>query len=127
MKTFDHMNLEEKLELLTAWVDGKVMSDYDGWQPLPRPIWGGSIPFRVKPAVQDSINWSHVHEAYKYMARDEDGEAYLYKDSPRNYESYWSSIGPKEEGAFSSYKEAGAFSSYKRGSTDWKDSLVCRP
>lgn len=121
MKAFGKMNREEKLELLTAWLDGEkieYLCSYSGWQTCGKPMWAGAVSYRVKPVVQDSINWSHVHEDFKYMARDEDGRAHLYKGSPHRSETIWSLVG---------YQEVGTFSSYKRGDTDWKDSLVCRP
>lgn len=121
MKTFGEMNREEKLELLAAWVDGKkieYLSSYTGWQTCGKPSWDEAVSYRVKSAVQDYINWSHVHEDFKYMARDEDGRAYLYKGFPHRSETSWSFVG---------YQAVGAFSSYKQGDTDWKDSLVHRP
>ena len=121
MKTFGEMSREEKLELLAAWVDGKkveYLSSYSGWQTCEKPTWEVAVSFRVKSVVQDSINWSHVREDFKYMARDEDGRVFLYKALPYRSETVWSFLG---------YQAAGIFSSYKRGDTDWKDSLVCRP
>lgn len=120
MKTFDEMSREEKLELLTAWVDGvpiEYLDSFDVWVESNHPVWGGTY-YRVKPVVQDSINWSHVHEDFKYMARDGDGRVFLYKANPYRSETTWSFVG---------YQAASPFSSYKRGDTDWKDSLVCRP
>lgn len=122
MKTFDEMSREEKLELLTAWVDGvpiEYLDSFGVWVESNHPVWGGTY-YRVKPVVQDSINWSHVHEDFKYMARDAGGIAYLYKYRPELGSLGWNF-------RLGGTVEVRTLSSYKRGDTDWKDSLVCRP
>ena len=80
--------------------------------------------YRVKPeapAEPDTIDWSHVNANYNYMARDWDGEAYLYPGEPYMHssgEGYW--VGEN-------YTDALVFSSHRKGTLSWDKSLVKRP
>lgn len=82
-----------------------------------------SHEYRAKPVSPDEINWSEVHEDYKFMARDDSGDAYVFKNMPiaRVNSGYWIS----EEGLTEQVN--GLFSSYRNNGKDWKDSLVERP
>lgn len=69
-----------------------------------------------------SIDWNLVHEKFKYMATDSDGETFLYEELPVRDDIGWfvDSVGDVE------IVEAHYFKSYKPGTVDWKDSLVKR-
>lgn len=88
---------------------------------------GGSISicdhltYRARPApfVPDTIDWSHVAPEWKWMARDEDGEGFLFRSMPEIDDGgYWCD----DENL-----EADVFASYRRGTVAWQDSLVKRP
>lgn len=78
--------------------------------------------YRVKPLDPDTIDWSAVSPGFKWMARDLNGEAFLYVSEPIRYESKWagSMVNPLTV-------NARHFSSYAAGPRDWRDSLVERP
>lgn len=91
------------------------------WLEAPA-FWMVNLVYRVKPAplTKPSIDWSHVAPKFKWMAQDENGDAYLYAESkPDAAHSVWVT-----EGAFC---ECSAFPGYTPGTCDWKDSLVERP
>lgn len=71
--------------------------------------------------TKDELDWSHVAPEYKWMARDEDGEAFLFHTEP------FIEAGTEFWNAMTYTADATAFASYKRGSCDWRDSLVRRP
>lgn len=72
--------------------------------------------------TKDSIDWSHVHERFKWMVRDADGGAYLHLSMPTFSGEFSNSWSWDLDIAF-----AKDFASYKAGTCDWKDSLVERP
>ena len=74
--------------------------------------------------TKPSINWDHVAPDYKWLARDSDGDAFLYMSEPHvDFEDHelgwWNTAGDAIHPA--------AFASYTPGTCDWKDSLVKRP
>lgn len=72
--------------------------------------------------TKDSIDWSHVHERYKWMARDSDGDAIIFENKPcipTRYSRFWSPDGK--------FVFADDYASYKQGTCDWRESLVERP
>lgn len=76
--------------------------------------------YRIKP-TKPSIDWSHVSEELKYLAVDDDGQGFLFKDKPTTQEGgYWFVETPL-------IVNARGFNSYKAGNCDWRDSLVERP
>ncbi len=86
------------------------------------PVWNWeSFDYRVKRVEPDYIDWSHVAPGWKFMARDEAGQTYIYKSRPAiDDELSWFS-----PDSFS--RCDGRFTSYRKGTADWKDSLVERP
>lgn len=128
MCTFGELSKSEKMEIFEAWIDGEGLEykTHNEWVK----VFGNSTPAfysyttdRIKPKelIPDSIDWSHVAPEYKWMARDEDGKAYLHIAEP--------DIGPSEWHSDETlvYGYAQTFASYKQGTVDWKDSLVKRP
>lgn len=124
------MNREETIkaiEVMQAYVDGAEIEAIDryiqgGWRPAERHAWAwNDIEYRVKQTA-DFIDWSHVAPEYKWLARDEDGSAYLFTSEPYlSRDTAWDFPSSGE------FLDAIGFSSYKRGTVDWKDSLVKRP
>ena len=85
-----------------------------------RPAWSPKLVYRIapEPLIPDSINWEHVAPEFKWMARDEDGRAYMFREEPRLERNEWVS---SPAGSL-----AVSFASYRRGTVDWRDSLVRR-
>lgn len=74
----------------------------------------------VKKVTKPSIDWEHVRKAFKFLAQDIDGNAFLYWEKPVLRETGWQTT----QGDCA---EAQQFASYVPGTCDWKDSLVERP
>jgi len=102
---------------------GKVHVSRDGG--VVDPHWLATNVYQVraveKPKTKPSIDWSHVAPQYKWLAQDEDGDAWFYDEPPRVLGDSWSvSFNPV-------VLFANGFASYAAGDCDWKDSLVKRP
>lgn len=123
MKTFGELTREEQLKLFSDWLDGKeIQRFFQGqWVNCEYSI-SWSRPFIYRSIEKpDFIYWDHVNEDFKYMARDKDGKAYLYKEEPYISGNFWQS-------RTSSVKlKADYFSSYKDNGRYWEHSLVIRP
>jgi hypothetical protein len=91
------------------------------WLENNYPTFRLAVVYRVKPQplTKPSIDWSHVAPKWRWLARDADDDAFLYKEKPYALHSKWSSS--KE------IRRADTFASYTPGTCDWKDSLVERP
>ena len=74
----------------------------------------------VKKIVKPSISWEHVRDEYKFLARDANGDAWLYWEKPEIRGVEWG-----ETRGVSA--EANSYASYTPGTCNWKDSLVARP
>ena len=113
-----------KIEVMQAYLDGAEIemtsAQYPGnWIDVSEIEWNWvHVEYRVKQ-TQDSIDWSHVHKDFKWMARDKEGTPRLYLSKPKITDTYWASIQRQVD--------AQLFASYKRGTVDWKQSLVERP
>lgn len=105
---------------------GKWVPTLGGWyfdsRNLDKEI-ASSGKYRIKP-TKPSIDWSHVHPNFKYLARDESGSVYLYTVKPytlnMKWDGQWNSKGGDICGASS-------HSSLIVGNCHWSDSLVERP
>lgn len=73
-----------------------------------------------EPNTMPSIDWSHVHPDFNYLATDDTGDTYLYEMIPSACDGgHWGAGGP--------CSPAISHASFKPGTCDWKDSLVERP
>lgn len=91
----------EMIAVMQAYIDGKEIQ-YRRVTCSPPSIWfdcdtnrvpdwsWGYHDYRVKPSTPDTIDWSHVHPDYNYMARNSNGLCYLFKNRPEIKEFYWS-------------------------------------
>lgn len=72
--------------------------------------------------TKPSIDWSHVHPDYNWLARDADGRSFIYGDKPDSDDValQWRAISSFQERVI-------AFASLQPGNCDWRDSLVQRP
>lgn len=75
-----------------------------------------------RPALEKpSLDWSQIHEKWRYCARDEDGDVWLYEDKPEIHTNSFA-------GRLCCYTcITDLLKSYKPGTVDWKDSLIERP
>ncbi len=73
-------------------------------------------------ATKPSIDWSHVHGKYNYLATDDMGNAWLYGKEPTidDDNGCW-------DVELSEFALADTHVSYAPGTCDWKESLVKRP
>lgn len=112
--------MKELLPIIQAYCDGaevEYVFPHGGmYKSAEEPTFDTVLTWRIKQ-TPDTIDWSHVHKDYKFMARDEDGCAYVFTNKPYNNECHWSGSGVA----------CNHFVSYKQGTVSWEDSLVERP
>jgi hypothetical protein len=131
---FSELSREEKLELITAWVDGSVIEAYSAfgeWRAVPTGFaWWGTSIFRIapKPVVKPSINWDHVSEKFVALAVDEDGTWVLYSGAPVADRDSFAYFGERALAVNFASFIPGSFIPSKDGVVEnWRDSLVFRP
>lgn len=119
--TFRLNTLEEIKEIFKTYEPGmpvRITSLHGSVVVTEEVKWNfGAYHYSI-PKVLPSIDWSQVSEKYKWLAVDEDGEAYLYSEQPSIDGDGW-------YGA-DCIAEADVFVSYVPGTVDWKHSLVSR-
>ena len=123
-KRFGELAELDQMALFAAWLRGEVIENYctnSKWYLNNHPSWANGVAYRIKPVelTKPSIDWSHVHEDYKWMATDEEGGTFVFTSLPRLKRDVWSNDHDEPEAAI--------FTSFKVGTCDWKDSLVERP
>ncbi len=126
-KRFGELDRDRQMNLFAAWLNGVQIQYLNecvspaAWFSKNHPTWGGGVCYRTKPIelTKPSINWSHVHEDYKWMATDKNGDTFVFTSLPRLKRNVWSNDHDEPEAAI--------FTSFKVGTCDWKDSLVERP
>lgn len=115
---------QKRVQIMQAYLDGEDIeyrTSNKEWYSTSSPIWDWATKeYRVKPKVPDSIDWSQVDPAYKFMARDKNHGVYLYENRPIKRYEYW-------ENDIGECANAKAFNSLKLGNTSWENSLVERP
>lgn len=122
VKPFGGLSRDEKIALITAWVDGEVIEGHDfsgDWVRVLQPAWVDSGKYRVKSQEPDYVNWEMIDEEYKWYGRDEDGDPYLFTHMAKT-------------GKRSFYSDTGRYtklfkSLYKNNGCNWQDSLQQRP
>lgn len=125
MKPFGQLSREAKLELMTAWVDGKQMEvnlGGDRWLEVD-PMWTAESSYRVAPPlpIKATIPWEHIKPEYKWAAMDESGNWYCYKKKPEAGPRSWFCDGLSSDNA--SIKAV----AFPEGNMPWEQSLVERP
>lgn len=125
------MKTEDKIKVMQAYLDGKKIESRSipngEWSEFfLEPNWNWEeLEYRVSE-IPDSIDWTHVAPQYKFMARENNGETYLFANEPHIYTSSVSG-GHWYDTYNGDLADASVFASYKKGNVDWKDSLVKRP
>lgn len=127
------MNTKEKIEVMQAYLEGKVVQIHYGqewidWdsEECGEPEWcWDSDEWRIKPkeVVKPSIDWGHVSPRYKYLAVDWDGDVYLYTRHPVRdaVDKMWAC---REGDCVSAENFASLEVSHE---VEWEESLVERP
>ena len=127
-KTFGEMTKEERSELVEAALAGlRVDVENLAGEWAVHSMTPGVVAFysegkyRIAP-TKPSIDWSHVHPDYKWLAVDKEGFAGAYKDEPRFSEKNQCWFSELHDG-----RTVNHFSSFKPGTCKPEDSLVMRP
>lgn len=119
--TFRLNTLEEIKEIFKTYEPGmpvRISSPHGSVTVAEEIKWNFESYHYSIPKVRPNIDWNQVSEKYKWLAVDENGEAYLYSQEPFIDTDGW-------YGA-DCIVNADAFVSYVPGTVDWKDSLVSR-
>lgn len=122
------MNTKDMIEVMQAYDNGKAIelrrnNEYE-WSACRNPVWNWFLfEYRIKPDTKDEIDWSHVHERWKFMARDGNGNAYLFESEPKVLSG--SDVWLPCDGDY--YRVSHILSSYVKGTCDWTESLAARP
>jgi len=122
---------EEKIKVMQAFLDGKVIEvcahGASGWYSTQGPSWDwGSKKYRIAEA-KDSVDWSEVPRGFNYMARDLDGDVFVRISKPEIGPDFWCWCDNNKNYLINREGQPPLLKSYKRGSCDWDDSLVIRP
>lgn len=122
---------KETQDALRAWEHGLQRFFGYEWVDCGFGVPHLDATYRARPAplVPDSIDWSHVAPEWKFMARDEDGTPWTFKEKPKaDHHPIGGSWEEQSKGSLLECKgSAWNFASYKRGTVAWQDSLVARP
>lgn len=128
-KPFGELPLETKIALFKAWLVGEqILHQPEGSRvlmPARVVLWWPTTIYRVAPKIppktKDSIDWSAVNKDYRYLRRNQDGTARLFKYLPTCCGGAWMiSIDDK-------WMDASIFASYKQGTEDWDKAGIDRP
>lgn len=132
MDDFDELRTKtkEQIEVMNAFLEGKEIEFNDEdlgarWLTCSYPIWNwADFVYRVK-GIPDVIDWNHVNPKYNYMARDKNGDVYLYTNKP--FTDRGSSCWCRADSSVVVVQVLDTFVSYNRGNLPWEESLVGRP
>jgi hypothetical protein len=125
--------LEQKIAVMQAALEGKkiVCTDdfggsFIGSADTCRIVWNWhdhDYSVYEEPKTKPSIDWSHVHPNYNYLAVDSSGTPYLFYDRPSASipDGVWTPTTTLV------WMPAYCFSSFVPGTCNWEDSLVKRP
>lgn len=112
--------MKELLPIIQAYCDGAVVECYSEhlniWYNWEESFFNSIYQYRIKQ-TPDTIDWSHVHEGYKWMARNMNGRAYFHTRKPEKKTTRFNSM----------HSAAVSQASYKQGTVSWENSLVERP
>ena len=98
----------------TYMTNGKSLVSYKNRSLYPYPV------EVVKKVVRPTIDWSHVHTKYRWLAKDPSGSHWLHEKQPYKTSCGWKS----EDGDCTC---ADGFATLSPGFCDWEDSLIVGP
>ncbi len=123
---FGSLDIETKLALHRAFYEGKVIEclriTNGKWDVTTGPTWYPDCTYRLQPEpLRDiSLPWAVLNASWKWAARDESGNVWVYEDVPIFNLSEWVGGGPCR-------KVTGLFSDFDPGNKPWNESLIRRP
>lgn len=103
--------IEDRLQALEVWAWG-------GRSNVPQTVLN-EIERQNPPIITDSIDWDAVSSDWCFLARNKNGEAFLYDCKPLLASNGWVMRGRKVR--------CECFSSYRPGNLLWDGSLIVRP
>ena len=98
----------------TYMMSGKSHVTYENPSLYPHPV---EVAEKV---VRPTINWSHVHSKYRWLAKEPSGSHWLHEKQPYKTDYGWKS----ENGDCIC---ADGFATLSPGFCDWEDSLIVGP
>ena len=123
---FGELSNEEKARLFIAWCNGRAIQFKEHhshvWSYVTTsPTWHPDYYYRAKPDPINTIDWSLIHPDYNHLAKDDNGEWWLYIDTPRPERNRWE--GNTRIRRF----PLDAITFFNPKEVDWKKSLISRP
>lgn len=122
------MDTNQLIAVMQAYLAGQAVEarviGFEEWVDVgPNyTVWNAEeYEYRVKPLDHDAFDWSAASPGFKWLARDLDGQAYLYVAAPYKSGGRW-----MLDSRICTRVSARNFSSYAPGPRDWKDSLQGR-
>lgn len=126
---FGTLDIETKLALHRAFYEGKVieakiyLNDPDKWSVRNAPEWSPQFIYRLQPEpLRDIIcPWSALDDRWQHVARDEDGQVWVYTEKPEASHDYWrANTGER-------WRIDGLLVGVYPGNKPWSESLIRRP
>lgn len=126
-KPFGQLPREEQLALFAAWLDGKqieIQATPNNWY-TGKPLWELNSLYRIalKP---DVIPWPAIQRRFKFAARDQDGEVWVFTHKPELVTTKWSINGLGYVGGANA-RVSDVLEDFVLGDTPWQESLQERP
>lgn len=128
---------KQMIEVMQAFLEGQEIEyqEFNNkepiWKKADTPVWDWFTKnYRIKPKTKPSINWDHINEKWKYLARDENGLTYIFTDEPVQTKSRGVGIWTVNQDLNPNTTYANIcniFASYSPGDCNWKESLIIRP
>lgn len=123
---------QDKIAIMQAYLRGEIIEmttargdRNEHWVVEHNPTWNwGPMLYRVKleEVTYDTMDWTNIDVKYRYAARDECGDVYLYKHKPKCHRTSWWENHWDEF----SHNLSDFFLGHVKGTCDWKDSLINR-
>lgn len=123
---FGTLDIEAKMALHRAHYEGKVIeclsTSKDKWHVTPTPAWFSDCTYRLRPEpLRDiSLPWAALDARWKWAARDESGNVWIYDERPVTGTALWKS-------GCLCLEVTGLFSDFDPGNKPWSESLIRRP
>jgi hypothetical protein len=116
---------QQIIDVVSAFMAGKAIECHRRgshvWVTTTRPLWDFFIyEYRAASDTPDVYPWDAIHPDFKYAARDNNGDMFLYEQAPRMGGHFWVPVSGMVWRVDNKLIVI-------RGSADWKDSLVERP
>ena len=123
---FGSLDIETKLALHRAHYEGKVIecirNSHGKWDVTMAPAWFPDCPYRLQPEpLRDiSLPWAALNDRWQWVARDENGNVWVYDERPDTGIRVWTTNGLCLE-------VTDLFANFDPGNKPWSESLIRRP